>query len=110
VIIEPLPTAPGAFNPFTCLSGATYLEECRYVAIGASTILEKYFRSIANGRDVYSLNLDRVVCPYLPICDPIVAGIVVKKDPQHITSEFSRAMATPIETLLVDDGILSRRR
>jgi hypothetical protein len=110
VIIEPLPTAPGAFNPFTCLSDAKYLEECRYIALPGPTILEKNFRKIANGRDVYSLNLDRVVCPYIPICDPIVAGVVVKKDPQHITAAFSRAMATPLETLLVDDGILARTR
>jgi len=110
VMIEPLPTAPGTFNPFTCLSSATYLEECRYIALPGPTTLEKDFRKIANGRDVYSLNLDRLVCPYIPICDPIVAGVVVKKDPQHITAAFSRAMATPLETLLVDDGILSRTR
>ena len=108
VIIEPLPTAPGAFNPFTCLTKATYLEECRYIAIGAPTVLERDFRSLADGNDVFSLNLDRVVCPYIPICDPIVAGVVVKKDPQHITAAFSRTMAPSIETLLVDDGIFSR--
>ena len=79
VIIEPFPIAPGVFNPFTCLSKAKYLDECRYVA-ARPTPLEKYFRSLANGRDVFTLNLDRLVCPYLPICDPIVNGVVVKKD------------------------------
>jgi hypothetical protein len=108
VIIEPLPTAPGAFNPFTCLSKAKYLDECRYVASARPTPLEQYFRSIADGRNVYSINLDRLVCPYLPICDPIVGGVVVKKDPQHITAGFSAAMSKPIDQLLVDDGIIPR--
>jgi hypothetical protein len=108
VIIEPMPTAPGGFNPFTCLSRSKYLEECRYIAIGGPTKLEKAFRAAANGSDVFSVDLDRVVCPYLPICDPIVAGVVVKKDAQHITAAFSRAMAPSIEAVLEDDGILAR--
>jgi hypothetical protein len=108
VIVEPMPTAPGAFNPFTCLSKAKYLDECRYIATPRPTSLEKYFRSIANGRDVYSIDLDHVVCPYLPICDPIVGGVVVKKDPQHITAPFSAAMSKPIDELFVRDGIISR--
>jgi hypothetical protein len=34
--------------------------------------------------------------------------VVVKKDPQHITASFSRVMAKPIETLLEENGIISR--
>jgi hypothetical protein len=107
VIVEPLPTASG-INPFTCLSKADYLDECRYVSFAVATRLETYYRSIADGRDVYSVDLDHLVCPYLPICDPIVGGVVVKKDPQHITAAFSAAMADAIDRLLVDDGIISR--
>jgi len=108
VMVEPLPTAPGAFNPFTCLSKAKFLDECRYVAVAQPTPLERYFRSIADGKDVFSIDLDRLVCPYLPICDPMVAGVVVKKDPQHITAPFSAAMSDAIDRLLVDDRIISR--
>jgi peptidoglycan/LPS O-acetylase OafA/YrhL len=108
VIVEPLPTASGTFNPYTCLSTATYLDECRYVAVAQPTPLEQYFRSVADGRDVYSIDLDPLVCPYLPICDPIVGGVVVKKDPQHITAPFSGAMTDAIDRLLVEDRIIER--
>jgi hypothetical protein len=108
VIVEPLPTASGGFNPFTCLSQAKYLDECRYVAVAQPTPVEKYFRSVADGSDVFSIDLDHLVCPYLPICDPIVGGVVVKKDPQHITAPFSAAMTDAIDRLLVEDRIIPR--
>ena len=110
VIIEPLPLAPGTFNPFTCLSQAKYLDSCRYVAATRPSRLERYYRSIANGTDLYTLDLDRLVCPYLPICDPIVDGIVVKKDSQHITPDYSRHLADSLAALLVADGIITRPR
>ena len=108
MILEPLPIAPGTFDPFTCLSQAKYLDACRYVATARATRLEQFYRSIANGTDVYTLDLDRLVCPYLPICDPIVGGVVVKRDPQHITVGFSRQHRPhSIGSLLVADGILA---
>ena len=36
--------------------------------------------------DVWSLDLDHLVCPYLPICDPIVNHQVTKIDAGHLTS------------------------
>jgi peptidoglycan/LPS O-acetylase OafA/YrhL len=108
VIVEPIPTAPAATNPFTCLSKASYLDACRYITLPGPTPLERYYRSLADGRDVFSIDLDRLVCPYLPICDPMVGGIVVKKDAQHITAAFSAAMSRPIDKLLVGDGVIPR--
>ncbi len=108
LVIEPLPVAPGTFDPFTCLSKERFLDACRYVATARPTKLERYYRSIANGTDLYALDLDRLVCPYLPICDPIVHGVVVKIDPQHITAPYSQQLAKPIAALLVADGILPR--
>ena len=83
-----------------------YLDACRYVSSTAPTPLEASYRSLANGTDVYSLDLDRLVCPYLPICDPMVGGLVVKKDGEHITAPFSRYIGKPIASLLVADGIV----
>jgi len=109
VILEPLPLAPGVLNPMTCLSKATYLDECRYVTI-AATPIKKYYRTLANGTNIFTLDLDRLVCPYLPICDPIVRGVVVKRDFQHITAGYSKTLATPIGQLLTADGIIPRPR
>jgi hypothetical protein len=108
VILEPLPLAPAGFNPLTCLSQAKYVDDCRYVASATPTPLESYYRSIGNGTDIFTLDLDRLVCPYLPICDPIVRGIVVKSDAQHITAAYSKTLVISIGTLLLADGIIPR--
>ena len=106
VVIEPIPLAPSGFNPFTCLSKARYLEQCRYVASAVPSPLERFYRSVANGTSIYSLDIDRLVCPYLPICDPIVNGQVVKHDSQHLTAGYSKTLATPIAAVLAADGIV----
>ena len=104
VILEPLPVAPRNFDPFTCLSKAQFEEGCRYVARANPSRLERYYRKVANGTDIYSIDLDRLVCPYLPICDPIVGGLVVKRDSQHITAGFSKKLALPIRRLLKESA------
>jgi peptidoglycan/LPS O-acetylase OafA/YrhL len=108
VVLEPIPISSPKVNPFTCLSQARYLDACRYVARANPTRLERYYRALANGKDIFTLDLDRVVCPYLPICDPIVDGVVVKRDPQHITPAFSRHMGDPIQSLLAKDAGIGR--
>jgi hypothetical protein len=54
------------------------------------------------------LDLDRLVCPYFPICDPIVNGVVVKRDKQHITAAYSKTMGEPIDSVLAADGVVPR--
>jgi peptidoglycan/LPS O-acetylase OafA/YrhL len=109
VIIEPLPLAPHGFNPLTCLSQAKFVDDCRYVA-ASPTPIERFYRSLADGSSTFTLDLDRVVCPYYPICDPVVRGVVVKRDSQHITAEYSQKIAPSIGAILVADGILQRVR
>jgi SGNH domain-containing protein len=110
VIIEPIPIGAGARNPLQCLSQARFLDDCRYVAAPGPTPLERYYRSLANGSNVFSLDLDRLVCPYSPICDPIVNGVVVKRDWQHLTAAYSKTLAVPIGAVLIADGVLPKRR
>jgi peptidoglycan/LPS O-acetylase OafA/YrhL len=105
VILEPLPIAPAVLNPITCLSESKYLDDCRYAAT-PTTPMEKFYRSLADGTDVFTLDLDRLVCPYFPICDPIVRGVVVKRDPQHITAGYSKTLAGPIGQVFRANGIV----
>jgi len=45
------------------------------------------------------------VCPYLPICDPVIDGIVVKFDRQHLTAQFATRIADPIDAVLTRSGV-----
>jgi hypothetical protein len=106
VIIEPTPVAPT--NPLHCLSRAKGLDQCRYVANLEPTPLERYYRSLANGTDVFTLDLDKVVCPYLPICDPVVNGMIVKRDYAHLTWVFGASLSDELLAFLRDNRILAR--
>jgi hypothetical protein len=105
VMIEPVTVAP--FDTINCLSGADSLEACRFVANMQPTELERSLRRIADGERVFSIDIDRLVCPYLPICDPLVGGVVVRSDNSHISLRFAESIAGPLEDLLVRQGVLA---
>ena len=68
VILEPLPLAPGAFNPLTCLSQAKFVDDCRYVA-ASTTPIERFYRSLTNGDRLHARPRPRRV-PILPDLRP----------------------------------------
>jgi peptidoglycan/LPS O-acetylase OafA/YrhL len=107
VLLEPIPVAP--IDPLNCLSKSTYLEACRYVAGTTPDPIERDYRQLAR-RDsgVTSVDLDRLVCPYLPICDPIVDGQIVKWDPTHLTVAFARSIAPQLDAYLTQTGVLPK--
>jgi hypothetical protein len=105
VLLEPIPIT--RFNPLDCLSKATYLEECRYVSSAEPDRLELFFRQLAKrDRNVWSIDLDHLVCPFLPICDPIVNGQIVKWDPTHLTVSFARSIASQLNQYLQQNSII----
>jgi SGNH domain (fused to AT3 domains) len=107
VLLEPIPVT--RFNPLDCLSKETYLEQCRYVASAFPDRLERFYRQIAKQEhDVWSVDLDHLVCPFLPICDPIVNNQIVKWDPTHLTVAFAKSIAPQLNTYLQQNNILKK--
>jgi hypothetical protein len=107
VIIEPIPRAP--FDPVKCLSQAKVLEACRYVVNPKPDGLERYYRQLAKkDTGVYAANFDRLVCPFLPICDPIVNKHIVKQDGTHLTAAFAESIAPAIDDYLKQVGAIPR--
>ncbi|MGQ0832302.1 MAG: acyltransferase family protein [Microthrixaceae bacterium] len=109
VIIEPAPVSAFAANPLQCLSRATYLDECRFVATAGPTATERIYRDLSRSDpDIRSLDLDRLLCPFLPICDPVVNGLIVRWDPAHLTQRFAVSIAPSVGEVLESEGILPR--
>ncbi|MFM7225296.1 MAG: hypothetical protein ACKO1Y_07705, partial [Actinomycetota bacterium] len=103
----PVPTS--GLDIRTCLRRAESLEECRYVGPRTVSGLEAAYRKLAReDPGIATLDLDRLVCPYLPICDPVVEGTLVKSDTYHLTPTFAESLAPTIERLLRDRGVLPR--
>jgi peptidoglycan/LPS O-acetylase OafA/YrhL len=106
VIVEPIPFA--GFDTLACLSKAKVLEECRYVA--TTDPIERFYRNLAARNDnVRSADIDRLVCPFLPICDPVINGLIVKQDGNHLTAKFAASIAPQVDKYLQDTGVLPRR-
>jgi hypothetical protein len=57
---------------------------------------------------VTSADFDRLVCPFLPICDPVVNGQIVKFDGTHLTAKFVTSIAPEVDAYLKDAGLIPR--
>jgi hypothetical protein len=106
VIVEPIPIATKDDDPINCLSSATKVDDCIYQANTHSTPLEDFYRRAQVPGSVWSVDLDRLVCPRLPTCDPVVDGLIVKRDSNHITGAFAAHIADGVGQLLRRDGVL----
>ena len=105
MIIEPIPRNPT--DPIACISKAKVLEQCRYITNPAPDWLEIFYRQLARrNSNVWSANFDNLVCPYLPICDPVVNGQLVKSDRAHLTPKFAKTLGPFIENYLKQNGII----
>ncbi|MBX3286417.1 MAG: acyltransferase [Actinobacteria bacterium] len=108
VIIEPIPQPrDDEEDPLVCLSRGEGVDPCRFVASPSTFTEERLDRRLdAEDDDVWSLDIDRLACPYLPICDPVVDGRIVRRDNTHLTTVYASSLADPFEDLLVSAGIL----
>jgi hypothetical protein len=98
-----------ADDTLKCLSKATVVEQCRFVTSTRPGPEAEAMRALAKeDPKVVSVDLDHLVCPYLPICDPVVDGLVVKRDGNHLTVKFGRHLQDPFTEILRDHGILRR--
>jgi peptidoglycan/LPS O-acetylase OafA/YrhL len=106
VVVEPVPIAAKEDDPLICLSSAEDLADCEYRANAEPTPLELALRDVADGAGTWTLDLDRLVCPRLPACDPVVDDLVVKRDSNHLTGTFAAHLADAVADLLEDDAVL----
>lgn len=104
---KPMPQN-GSFDPAECLAEATVLEECRFATLTEPTWIEEFQRELASDlANVSTTDLDRLVCPLAPICDPFVDGIPVYWDGRHITVAFAEHLTPKLHAHLQDSGLLS---
>lgn len=109
VMFEPVPIAPEDQDPLACLSKAKLIEECRFVTTVRPGIQERVMRDVADASagSVASIDTDRLVCPFLPICDPVIDGLPVWRDNNHVTVSFWKHRRPEVERLLTDAGVLT---
>lgn len=105
VVLEPIPSPRVDFDPVLCLAQFP-VDACRYVVGAEPTPIEEVYRALGEDDSVTALDIDRLICPYLPICDPVIDGMIVKRDTQHITATYARSLADELEAALVAGGVI----
>jgi hypothetical protein len=107
VVVEPIPL-PQPFDPLGCLSEGKSPKQCAFTVSPHRTPLESAFRRQA-GRvtNLWSLDLDRVVCPRLPACDTVLNNVIVFRDDGHITKTFARASTDAVEQIFAREHIVN---
>jgi peptidoglycan/LPS O-acetylase OafA/YrhL len=108
VIIEPIPQPrDDEEDPLVCLSREQGVDACRFVANRTPFTEERLDRELdADDDGVWSVDLDGAVCPYLPICDPVIDSMIVRRDRTHLTLTYAESLSTRFEDLLVAAGVL----
>ncbi len=65
-----------------------------------------YKELAADKTDVKVANLDTLACPYLPICDPVIAGHVVRWNHQHLATGYAATLGPSLIAFLNQEGLL----
>jgi len=108
VILEPTPR--GIIDPLACLAREKFVQQCRDIIPKNQTPIEPFYRALAaRDHSIADINLDPLVCPFQPICDPIVNGVIVKWDPGHLTVAFAKSIAPAIDANLKARGLLPKQ-
>jgi peptidoglycan/LPS O-acetylase OafA/YrhL len=104
VILEPIPMA--TFDPTACLSGATTIGACAFRTDEQPNPSEVFFREALPTRpQLWSVDIDRLVCPDLPTCMPMVGGEITRRDRHHLTLGFAEALAPSLYERMKQAGV-----
>ncbi len=107
VVVDPVPVAPFTDDPFVCLTKSQFLEQCRFTAGNEAASLVTIFHGLVDDTRVYGMNWDRLVCPALPTCDPVIHGLIVRWDEGHLTPKFALTLVGPVTAELRRAGLIA---
>ncbi len=102
IVIEPVPAL--SFHQRECLARAEYVEQCAGKAAGKLPSERALERRAKTRRDVAVVDLDRVACPRLPVCDAVVGGVVVRNDFDHLSVPFTATLTDALDRHLAAAG------
>jgi peptidoglycan/LPS O-acetylase OafA/YrhL len=108
LIVKPAPTPVDLErSPLECLSEAEVVESCRFVADQRESWHTDLLEEEAAARDDVDIaDLDRLICPFMPICDPMIGEVPVFWNSSHITRAYSERIGPKLGTWLEANGYL----
>jgi peptidoglycan/LPS O-acetylase OafA/YrhL len=105
VILEPMPYPN--FDPVICMSGAATVADCSFQNPAAPYPTETIYRSEDVARaDVASVDIDKVACPFLPACVPLIDGELVYRNEFHLSEQWIMDHTDQLWSLIAASGLV----
>ena len=77
-----------SFDPLVCLSRVKYVDQCDVPAPRHPPFSDQIFTEAARRlTNVFSFNINRIVCPTEPICQPMIGRLPVWRNFNHYTPQ-----------------------
>ena len=94
-------------DPLECLAKARRVEQCRVPVRSLDGVLDALYRTeAATHPDVADLDLNPIVCPTAPICDPVYKRVPVWRDTLHYTPRVLLKHRDEIWRAIEETGVL----
>jgi hypothetical protein len=84
LIVEGMLETTGQLDPLDCLASAASMSECRVAVPITGPPSDAYYRTAAAmSENVFTVNINSVMCPAAPVCEPMLGGLPVWRDADH---------------------------
>ena len=98
---------PKSFVPNDCLTSAKDPDECVVPLTTKNRPTDAFYLALAaDADDRYTVDLNPAFCPAEPLCSPVVDGMVVWRDKQHLTASFAAHQADEVWKRIEKTGVL----
>jgi peptidoglycan/LPS O-acetylase OafA/YrhL len=98
---------PRSFVPNDCLTSAKDPDECVVPLTTRNRPSDAFYLAVAADVDAaYTVDLNPAFCPAEPLCSPVVDGLVVWRDNQHLTATFVAHQRAKAWRLIQQTGVL----
>ncbi|UAL29588.1 acyltransferase [Nocardioides rotundus] len=107
VMFESAWLPPDDSDPLACLAARPRVEDCAVQAPTEVSTLDRIYRAEARSRpDAYDVTISPLMCPARPVCDAVLDGIPVYRDPRHYSPPILDARREQIWQLIRESGAL----
>jgi hypothetical protein len=98
---------PRSFVPNDCLTTAKDPADCVVPLSTRNRPTDAYYLAVAADVDAaYAVDLNPAFCPSEPLCSPVVDGMIVWRDEQHLTAGFVAHQKDRVWRIVRRSGVL----
>jgi peptidoglycan/LPS O-acetylase OafA/YrhL len=106
LIFDSIWLPPRDENPLDCLASYPTIQECRVPVVRTQGLLDSIYTAADAVRDdVYTVDINPIMCPAAPVCDAVLDGVPVWRDPRHYSPAIIARKQDQIWDAIVQTGV-----